>query len=141
MIVFTKGFNLHTGLKSGTIKQWIKAELRKEQKQIQHIQINLISDHELLHINQTYLNHDYYTDIITFDYSDSHYVTGELFISKDRVKENAQKNKITSQQEYARVIIHGILHLCAYSDQTPSNKRKMRKRENIALHSLSLLAD
>ncbi|MFM2101041.1 MAG: hypothetical protein RIR05_27 [Bacteroidota bacterium] len=133
MIVFTRGFNLLTGLKSSAVKLWIKEELRKEQKQIQHIQINLLSDDELLYINQTYLNHNYYTDIITFDYSDSHYVSGELFISKDRVIENALKNKITSQHEYARVIIHGILHLCAYSDKSPSSKRKMRNRENIAL--------
>lgn len=137
MITFSKGFSVQSGLKSNVIKLWIKSELQKEQKQWQHIHIHLCSDDELLQINQTYLKHTYYTDIITFDYSESNLISGELFISNDRVIENAIHHNIEVSQEYARVIIHGILHLCGYTDNTTQFQLQMRKRENSALKRLN----
>ncbi len=105
------------------------------------------SDEYLLKINQSYLNHDYYTDIITFDYSQEdslkstiskvgRRISGDLFISIDRVKENAKKFSKTFEEELYRVIIHGILHLLGYTDKTKIAKTEMTKQENYWLKDL-----
>ncbi len=97
-------------------------------------QINYVfcTDDELLAINIEYLNHDYYTDIITFDLRDSinEPILADLYISLDRVKENAQTNNVSNTLELKRVMIHGILHICGYSDKTPENVIIMREKEN-----------
>ena len=92
------------------------------------------SDHLLLDINQEYLSHDTYTDIITFDYSDiPGRIEGDIYISVDRIAENAAKFKVSLREELARVMAHGLLHLCGFGDKTPAEKVEMRKEEEMAL--------
>lgn len=84
-------------------------------------------------MNRNYLNHDYFTDIITFDYSDKQKLSGELFISIDRVKENANDRKLQFEEELLRVIAHGVLHLMGFKDKTKKDATNMRKAEDSAL--------
>ena len=97
------------------------------------IMIIFCSDDYLLDKNRDYLNHDYYTDIITFDYSENDVVSGDLFISIDRVKDNAITYGISFDNELKRVVYHGILHLCGYKDKTEKDKKEMREKENYYL--------
>lgn len=98
--------------------------------------IILCSDEYLLDINKRFLDHHFYTDIITFDYCEGKVVSGELFISTDRVRENAEKYKIGFLDELNRVIIHGVLHLCGYKDKTEKDIKRMRSKENEKLKML-----
>jgi rRNA maturation RNase YbeY len=98
------------------------------------ITIIFCSDDYLLSVNRTYLNHDYYTDIVTFDYSENTVVSGDLFISIDRVKENANTYSISFDNELKRVVYHGILHLCGYKDKTELEEKEMREKENYYLN-------
>lgn len=100
------------------------------------IYIHWMSDEELLEVNRKHLNHDYFTDIITFDYSRRNKVSGELFISKDRIKENAIENKEPLERERNRVVVHGILHLIGFKDKTEEEKKRMRLKENEILDRL-----
>ena len=95
------------------------------------------SDNKILEINKQYLQHDYYTDIITFDYSEDKEVSGDMFISVETVNSNAKLFDVDYEEELLRVIIHGILHLCGYKDETDEEKETMRKLENEALTMLS----
>ena len=95
------------------------------------------SDEYLLEMNRTHLDHDYYTDIITFDYTDNQIVSGDLFISVDRVRENASDFNVSFQHELHRVIIHGVLHLCGYKDKSDEEEKLMRSKENNALSMIS----
>jgi probable rRNA maturation factor len=90
-------------------------------------------DDYLLNINQTYLNHDYYTDIITFEYSKESMISGDLFISVDRIKENALIYNVSFSNELTRVIYHGTLHLCGYKDKSAKDVLLMREKENYYL--------
>jgi rRNA maturation RNase YbeY len=94
---------------------------------------SFLSDAELLNINQKFLRHNHYTDIITFDYSKDKFLLGEIYISLDRVKENALNYATTYEDEILRVIAHGILHLMGYKDKTSKEKRLMRKEEDLAI--------
>ncbi len=91
------------------------------------------SDSYLLSINKQYLKHDYYTDIITFSYVDDHIVSGDLFISVERVSENAKQEGVEKQTELARVVIHGLLHLCGYNDKDKKDIQEMREKEKFYL--------
>lgn len=104
--------------------------LNKEAKILGDISIIFVSDPYLLEMNQKYLNHDYYTDIITFDYCDMNIVSGDLFISVDRVQDNAEIFNVDLLTELHRVMIHGVLHLCGYKDKTEEEERNMRELEN-----------
>jgi rRNA maturation RNase YbeY len=104
--------------------------LTKEGYHLGEISVVFCSDDYLLDMNTQYLNHDYYTDIITFDYSDNKIVSGDLFISFDRVKENAISYAVPTIYELCRVIYHGILHLCGYNDKSEEEKLTMRGKEN-----------
>jgi len=104
--------------------------LNKEAKTLGEISIIFVSDSYLLEMNQKYLNHDYYTDIITFDYCEMNIVSGDLFISVDRVQENADTFNVDVLTEIHRVIIHGVLHLCGYKDKTEEEERLMLELEN-----------
>lgn len=115
------------------VKAWLLLCVEQEKKEIDAISIILCSDEDLLSVNQTYLQHDTYTDIITFDYSAEYRISGDLFISVDRVRENAKRYEVPLTDELHRVIIHGTLHLCGYKDKTPEEKELMRKKENDAL--------
>jgi len=97
------------------------------------IDIIFTSDIKLLEINKEFLSHDYYTDIITFDYSERKIIAGEIYISIERVKENAANLNISKKEECKRVIFHGFLHLCGYKDNTDADKYEMRRMEDMYL--------
>ena len=107
----------------------IKNELRKTGD----ISVVFCSDEYLLEMNKEYLNHDYYTDIITFDYVEGETISGDLFISLDRVRENAKKFEISFLRELYRVVFHGTLHLVGYNDKSEEEQRIMRQKENYYL--------
>ena len=100
---------------------------------LKKIDVHGCSDEELLVINKEHLNHDYYTDIITFDYSRGDRISGELFISLDRVKDNAQVLGVTYNSELRRVVAHGILHLTGLKDKTEEEIKVMRHKEDEVL--------
>jgi len=118
------------------LKNWIQEVIRLNNHQTGHLSFVFCNDDYLLEINKKFLNHDYYTDIITFDYNESHIVSGDLIISIDRVKENALTHQCTFQLELYRVIIHGVLHLLGFSDKTEIQKKKMRELENLSINQL-----
>ena len=125
-------------VKSPVIKRletnvWIKQVARLYSKRIGEIAYIFCSDDKILEINKQYLNHDYYTDIITFDYTEGDEISGDIFISLDTVKTNSQKFNTEYNEELYRVIIHGILHLCGLKDNTPDEEALMREKENAAL--------
>lgn len=91
------------------------------------------SDEKVYEINREFLGHDYYTDVITFDYNEGRSVNGEIYISIERVRENAEKYKLAMISEIRRVIFHGILHLCGYDDKNERLRREMTEREDIYL--------
>ena len=104
--------------------------VKEEGKLLGDVSVIFVSDDYLLEMNQTYLNHDYYTDIITFDYCEQNIISGDLFISVDRVRENADVFNADFRTDLHRVIIHGVLHLCGYKDKTEENEKEMRVLEN-----------
>lgn len=100
----------------------------------ENIVIVFCSDSFLLDLNKKHLNHDYFTDIITFSYTTLDRISGDLFISVDRVKENALKEGVFFERELERVVYHGVLHLCGYNDKTPEEIKEMRSKENYYLN-------
>ena len=112
------------------VKKWIEQTVAAEKKQAGAINIIFCSDEYLLNINKQSLNHDYYTDIITFDYCSGKIISGDLFISTDRVKENALKFAVPVKKEFQRVVIHGVLHLLGYKDSNDKQQKIMRKKED-----------
>ncbi len=118
-------------------KRWIKETIEKEKVIPGDIQYIFCSDEYLLEVNRKFLNHDYYTDIVTFPLSEKdEIITGEIYISVDRIKENAGINNVDFENELARVIIHGVLHLIGYDDLNEDEKREMRAKENYYLNLL-----
>ena len=116
------------------VKQWVTETINAEGYKLKELTYIFCSDNYLLQINQQYLNHDTYTDIITFDNSDiAATIIGDIFISIDRIRENAVKFGITEADEVHRVIIHGALHLLGYKDKTVAAKQKMTEREDFYL--------
>lgn len=111
-------------------KYWIKNTIEKEGFICNEISIIFCSDEYLLKINKEYLNHDYYTDIITFNYVDNKNISGDIFISIDRVKENADEYSVSFENELNRVIIHGVLHLIGFDDKDNSSKKIMTEKED-----------
>ncbi len=121
------------------IKQWISSITNKKKRRVGDLNFVFCSDEFLLGMNKQYLNHDTYTDIITFDYSKEDKnlpISGDIYISVDRVRENAAKFNVAFENELHRVIIHGTLHLLGYADKTKTAKEEMRKQEDAALKSL-----
>ena len=116
---------------------WIEKAIMEENYNCGDIAVIFCSDEYLLNINQEYLNHNYYTDIITFDYSNESIKSGDLFISLDRVSDNAKQFGVSFDKELARVIIHGVLHLMGYKDSNEDEKNNMRGLENKYLKLLS----
>jgi rRNA maturation RNase YbeY len=115
------------------IKSWIKTIVELEKKILGQINFVFTSDAELLKTNIEFLNHNTYTDIITFDYCEGKLINGDIIISIERVKENAQKFKVDFDSEVKRVIIHGVLHLCGYKDKSTKDTEVMKGKENWAL--------
>jgi rRNA maturation RNase YbeY len=129
-------FMLHHKLK---LKEWIKQVIEKEKLKPGNVSYIFCSDEALLEMNQQYLDHNTYTDIITFDYRKGEKVSGEIYISVERVSENAKKFKTTFEEELHRVLIHGVLHICGYRDKGKEAAELMRKKENTALRLLKRL--
>lgn len=119
--------------KSHVYKDWIEQTVQLENKTLGEISYVFCSDEYLHKINLQYLEHDTYTDIITFDYSDGNIVAGDIFISIDRVKENAETFECSFTKELSRVIIHGVLHLVGYKDKTNEDSQTMRAKEDFYL--------
>jgi probable rRNA maturation factor len=117
-------------------ESWLDKVSGLESKKLGDISLIFCSDEYLLKVNQDYLDHDYYTDIITFDYTEDDFVSGDLFISVDRVKENAETNQVEFLNELNRVIVHGVLHLCGYKDKSEEDEKQMRLKENQMLELL-----
>ncbi|GAA0872739.1 rRNA maturation RNase YbeY [Gangjinia marincola] len=113
-----------------TWKEWIRKAVKTEDKVLGELNIILCDDNYLLGLNQKFLNHDTLTDIITFDNTLGRTISGEIYISYDRVKYNADKYGVSHKEELQRVVIHGVLHLCGYNDKTEDQKAEMRKKEN-----------
>ncbi len=109
-----------------------------EGKEIESVNYIFCTDKALLNINQQFLSHDFYTDIITFDLSDSKAIQAEIYISVDRVKENAQNLGVSFKSELHRVIFHGVLHLCGYRDKKVEEIKGMRRKEEFYLKKYGL---
>ncbi len=124
-------FNLNS-----KVDKWIENTVQNENNRVGEINVIFCSDEYLLTMNIEHLKHDFYTDIITFDYSDKDIVSGDLFISKERVEDNANKFKESFEKEIHRVIIHGVLHLLGYNDKTEEEQKQMREKENFYLDKL-----
>ena len=113
--------------------EWIKAVAATYKKRVGEIAYIFCSDEKILEVNRQYLQHDYYTDIITFDYCEGNRLSGDLFISLDTVRTNAEQFGSDYETELHRVIIHGILHLCGINDKGPGEREVMEAAENKAL--------
>jgi rRNA maturation RNase YbeY len=118
------------GLDPDFFLTWLENVVTAEGKILGDIMIVLGDDEWLRKYNVDFLNHDYYTDIITFDYSTKDLVSGDLLISVDRVDDNAVINSVSFRDELNRVVVHGVLHLCGYKDKTSSDELEMRQKEN-----------
>jgi probable rRNA maturation factor len=115
------------------IKTCINQLISNELNECGDISVIFCSDEHLLGMNKQYLNHDYYTDIITFDYVEENVISGDLFISFDRIVDNAKQLKIELVNEVYRVVFHGVLHLVGYKDKTDEEQRVMTEKENYYL--------
>ncbi|MEI7509009.1 MAG: rRNA maturation RNase YbeY [Flavobacterium sp.] len=109
---------------------WISLVIRSESKKEGDINYIFCDDDYILEINKQYLNHDYYTDIISFDYSVGNELHGDIFVSIERIRENATDFNVTFDEELKRVIIHGLLHYCGYKDKTSEEEVLMRLKED-----------
>jgi len=114
-------------------RTWVERIIIANHKFPSEIQFIFSNDTFLADLNKKYLNHSTFTDIITFNYNSGHYISGDIFISIERVKANAEKFKADFNSELQRVMIHGILHLLGYNDKTDAEKKKIRKKEDEAL--------
>jgi rRNA maturation RNase YbeY len=118
---------------------WVKAVADSYGKRVGEVAYIFCDDEKILEVNREYLEHDYYTDIITFDYSEGKRIAGDLFISLDTVASNAEQFGRPYEEELHRVIIHGILHLCGIKDKEPGEREQMEQAENQALELLETL--
>ena len=130
------------GVKMPSIKKrentaWVKAVAASYGKRVGEIAYIFVDDEKILEVNRQYLGHDYYTDIITFDYCEGDVISGDLFISLDTVRTNAEQVGATYEEELHRVIIHGILHLCGINDKGPGEREIMDIWHNVCLFPAS----
>ncbi|MCQ2114075.1 MAG: rRNA maturation RNase YbeY [Bacteroidaceae bacterium] len=119
--------------------KWIRDVATIYNKKVGDVAYIFCNDNKILEVNRQYLGHDYYTDIITFDYTENQVINGDIFISLDTVLSNSQQQDTDYNQELHRVIIHGILHLCGINDKGKGERAKMEQAENEALRLISLL--
>ena len=120
------------------LKRWMKAVVQQHGYRVGDINIILCNDPSILEINQQFLGHDYYTDIITFDYCEDNIISGDLFISLDTVRTNSEMVGATYEQELHRVIIQGVLHLCGINDKGEGEREIMEACENKALAMIAI---
>ena len=121
------------------IRKWLKLVAESEIRRIGDIAVIFCSDNYILDVNRRYLEHDYFTDIITFDYCEGDRLSGDLFISVDTVRENSVEYGTDFDEELDRVIVHGVLHLIGYDDHTEEETAQMRAKENYYLSLKELL--
>ena len=114
----------------GSISKWISNVIKSEGKNEGEINYIFCDDEYLLKINQEHLQHDYYTDIISFDYTIGNEISGDIFISIDRVKDNAVEFNVAFEDELKRVIVHGVLHYCGFKDKSQADELTMRNKED-----------
>ncbi|PLX24738.1 MAG: rRNA maturation RNase YbeY [Salinivirgaceae bacterium] len=143
MIDFTeadKPFGLYGG-DFNILTNWITNTIHKEGFELGEIDIINCSDNYLLEVNREHLQHNYFTDVITFDYVVGDIISGDIYISEDRIKDNAIDFGVTGKTEFLRVIIHGVLHLCGYKDGTENEKKEMRMKEDYYLKEFNDVAE
>ena len=123
------------------VETWLTQVCRQENKKLRELTFVFCSDDYLLQVNQDFLQHDYYTDVITFDYCEEQNVSGDIFISIDRVVENASSVGVSFPDELHRVMVHGMLHLLGYKDKTVAEKTEMTSKEDyyLSLRTFSTL--
>lgn len=126
-------------LRKRDTNEWIRTVAALYDKKCGDIAYIFCSDEKILAVNKEYLQHDYYTDIITFDYTEGNRISGDIFISLDTVKSNAQEYGQRFEDELHRIIIHGILHLCGIKDKGEKERQQMTRCENQALEQLSVM--
>ena len=124
-------------IKKRDTSAWIKAVAQSYGKKVGDIAYIFCDDEKILEVNRQYLQHDYYTDIITFDYTEGDTISGDLFISLDTVKSNSEEQGTSYEEELHRVSIHGVLHLCGINDKGPGEREQMEAAENKALALLN----
>lgn len=138
---FSEGINQFKVPKPIRTRRWIRSVVKKEKKALSHLNFIFCSDKYLLSINQQYLRHNTFTDIITFDNSEEpRTIEGDIFISVERVRENADTRQIAFEDELNRVMVHGVLHLIGYKDKSNDDKALMRKKEDAYL-SLRIVSE
>ena len=115
------------------VKDWINLIVERASFVVENLTYQFVDDSKMIQVNRKFLNHDNYTDIITFDYTEGAKLSADIFISTERVLENAEKFDLTYENEMMRVLIHGVLHCLGYSDKTQEEKQMMRKKENESL--------
>ena len=136
MITYNAEDSCMPAIKKREMNAWIKAVAQKYGRRVGDIGYMFVSDEKILEVNRQYLGHDYYTDIITFDYDEGDRINGDIVISLDTVATNAEQYGKTYEDELHRVIIHGILHLCGINDKGPGEREIMEAAENEALAML-----
>ena len=132
----TSGPTIMPDFDRNAVASWIDRVIALHGRRKGRINYMFCSDEKILEVNRTFLNHDYFTDIITFDYSRGSIVSGDIYISLDTVASNAQLVGDTYERELHRVIIHGVLHLCGIDDKGPGEREIMEQQENEALDLL-----
>jgi rRNA maturation RNase YbeY len=128
------GVRIPSFVSKRNLKEALKSLVTEEGKVLKDLSIVFTDDEYLLEVNKQYLNHDYFTDVITFDYSSFPEVSGDVMISLDRVKENAQSLNQSFELEFYRVVFHGLLHLCGYKDKSEADSKLMRAKEDFYIN-------
>jgi rRNA maturation RNase YbeY len=128
--IINLGVKLPSFVSKKDLKQAVKNLVLNEGKSLKDLSIVFTDDDYLLEVNKQYLNHDYFTDVITFDYSNFPEVSGDVMISLDRVEDNALSLNLAYEQEFYRVVFHGMLHLCGYKDKSKDEVEIMREKED-----------
>ena len=130
---FQEDANFPSGLRKPQFRSIVQVIVQNEtRKKIDYINFIACSDNYLLGINQNFLKHDYFTDVITFDYSETE-IASDVYLSMYRIADNAKQNKVTKLNECYRILIHGVLHLVGYKDKTPEDKKVMTQKEDYYL--------
>ncbi len=119
------------------VREWIVRVAARHGRRVGQINYVFVNDERILEVNRQFLQHDYYTDIITFDYDEADIISGDLYISLDTVASNALQMGVPCRQELHRVLVHGVLHLCGINDKGPGERAVMERHENEALQMLT----
>ena len=136
MIYYQNDSNYKPNIPKRKIKEWIQQVAETKNYQVGAVSYIFCTDERILELNKSYLQHDYFTDVLTFDYTTDKTISGDIFISLDTIASNAALYKVTFYHELYRVMIHGILHLCQIKDTTPQQRKRMSAAENDALYVL-----